>query len=377
MRKILIISTMPTHPTDAGNRAAIMAQVHILQKMGHEVHFLFASMELSHSVDYDAMKKYWGEKLHIFTMYKILKMKRVFMDLWRKKINHNYWKVDDHYPWGLANYVNKLNQKENFDACIIQYYRLSRLLPSITIPRKAIFTHDVFAYKDIRIGNAFYETLNAHEEAKAMQRCPTIFAIQKDEAAYFRTISPRSKVYTVYNPYQTHQSQYTDNKALLYLASRMEFNVTGIQFFLDKVWPTLSKKIPDIKLMIGGSVCEKIHSEYDNVSLLGKIDKLEDFYALGNIVINPVYQGTGLKIKTFEALSFGKATVVHPHSMTGIYKPEVAPLLKASTTEEWIDVISDLINSPHHIEELMHQSIFYIENMNEYIQLQYEDFLKN
>lgn len=30
LKKILIVSTMPTHPTDAGNRAAIMAQVHIL-----------------------------------------------------------------------------------------------------------------------------------------------------------------------------------------------------------------------------------------------------------------------------------------------------------------------------------------------------------
>lgn len=377
MKKILIISTMPTHPTDAGNRAAIMAQVNIMQKMGHEVHFLFASMELSHGVDYDAMRKYWGENLHIFRMNKILKVKRVFVDLYRKKFNHGYWKVDDHYPWGLARYINKLNQKENFDACIIQYYRLSRLLPIITIPRKAIFTHDVFAYKDIRIGSTFYETLNAHEEAKAMQRCPTIFAIQKDEAAYFRMISPRSKVYTVYNPYQTHQAQFLNNKTLLYLASRMEFNVTGIQFFLDNVWPTLSEKIRDIKLIVGGSVCEKIQSQYNNVSLLGRVDKLTDFYALGDIVVNPVYQGTGLKIKTFEALSFGKATIVHPHSMIGIYKPEAAPLLKASSTEEWVNIISDLINTPQHIKELMHQSILYIENMNKCIQLQYEEFLNN
>lgn len=375
MKKILIISTMPTHPTDAGNRAAIMAQVHILQKMGHEVHFLFASMELSHSIDYNAMRKYWGEKLHIFKMNKILKIKRVFTDLFRKKFNHNYWKVDDHYPWGLANYVNRLNQKENFDACIIQYYRLSRLLPIITIPRKAIFTHDVFAYKDIRIGNAFYETLNAHEEAKAMQRCPTVFAIQKDEATYFQMISPRSKVYTVYNPYQTHQIQLTNSKTLLYLASRMEFNVSGIQFFLDNVWPSLSKKIPDIKLMVGGSVCEKIRPQYDNVYLLGKVDKLEEFYSLGDIVINPVFQGTGLKIKTFEALSFGKATIVHPHSMTGIYKPELAPLLKASTAEEWINIISNLIKTPQHIKALTQQSTQYIEAMNQYILSQYEDFL--
>lgn len=375
MRKILIISTMPTHPTDAGNRAAIMAQVHILQKMGHEVHFLFASMELSHSVDYDALKSYWGEKLHIFTMNRILKAKRVFIDFCRKKFNHGYWKVDDHYPWGLAGYVNQLNKKEHFDACIIQYYRLSHLLQDISIPRKAIYTHDVFSYKDKRIGKSFYETLNADEEAKAMQRCPTIFAIQKEEAAYFQMLSPNSKVYTVYNPYQTHQSQLSNNKTLLYLASRMEFNVSGILFFLDNVWPSLNKKIPGIKLIIGGTVCERIESRYDNVTLLGRVHSLDAFYALGDIVINPVFQGTGLKIKTFEALSYGKVTIVHPHSMIGIYKREKAPLLQASTIEEWINAIFDLIKTPHQIEDFSQKSIYYIEDMNRYIQMQYATFL--
>lgn len=375
MKKVLIISTMPTHPTDAGNRAAIMAQVHILQKMGHEIHFLFALMELSHSVDYDALKSYWGEKLHIFTMNKILKAKRVFIDFYRKKFNHGYWKVDDHYPWGLASYVNQLNKKEHFDACIIQYYRLSHLLPKISIPRKAIYTHDVFSYKDIRIGKSFYETLNADEEAKAMQRCPTIFAIQKEEATYFQMLSPHSKVYTVYNPYQIHQPQLINNKTLLYLASRMEFNVTGIQFFLNNVWPSLSKRIPDIKLIIGGTVCEKIQSQYNNVTLLGRVDNLDTFYALGDIVINPVYQGTGLKIKTFEALSYGKATIVHPHSMIGIYKQEKAPLLQATTPEEWINGIYSLIRTPYQIENLTEKSIHYIEDMNQYIQAQYNSFL--
>lgn len=375
VKKILIVSTMPTHPTDAGNRAAIMAQVNILKKMGHEVHFLFASMELSNSIDYDALKAYWGEKLHTYTMNKLLKIRRVLVDMWRKKFNHGYWKVDDHYPWGVASYVNNLNKKEHFDACIIQYYRLSNLLPHISISRKAIYTHDVFSYKDIRIGKTFYETLDANEEAKAMQRCPTIFAIQKEEATYFQMLSPRSKVYTVYNPYQTHKIQFVNNKTLLYIASRMEFNVTGIQFFLDNVWPSLNKKIPDIKLIIGGTVCEKIQARCNNVTLLGRVDNLDDFYALGDIVINPVYQGTGLKIKTFEALSYGKATIVHPHSMTGIYKPETAPLLQASTVEEWINAISYLIQTPQQIKELTQQSLHYIEDMNQYIRAQYNDFL--
>lgn len=374
--KILVVSTMPSHPTNAGNRAAIMGQVELLQNMGCEVHYLFASMELSHSIDYNAMKSYWGDRLHIFTMNKFLKIRRLIIDLWRKIFNHYYWKVDDHYPWGIAHYINQLNGKEKFDACIIQYYRLSRLLPLISIRQKAIYTHDVFSYKDIRTGNSFYEACNAHEEAKAMQRCPNIFAIQQEEATYFKMLSPHSKVYTVYNSYQTHHQRQTKNKNLLFLASRMSFNVSGIQWFLDNVWQSLKAKEPAIKLIIGGSVCESINQVYQDIVLLGKIDNLDDFYAMGDIVINPVYQGTGLKIKTFESLSYGKATVVHPHSIIGIYNGVQAPLLKALSPEEWVETILWLTRNPQPVEELSQQSIKYIEDMNHFILAQYRQFLE-
>lgn len=314
--------------------------------------------------------------MHIFTMNKLLKIRRVMVDVWRKRCNGSYWKVDDHYPWGIAGYISQLNRKENFDACIIQYYRLSRLLPLISIPRKAIYTHDVFSYKDIRVGDHFYETLNAHEEAKAMQRCPNIFAIQQDEATYFKMLSPRSNVYTVYSTFKTHRPETRKGKNLLFLASRMTFNVEGIQWFIDKVWEPLKQKDPEIKLFVGGSVCESLKSRHDrDITLLGMVDDIEKFYALGNIVINPVYNGTGLKIKTFEALSHGKATVVHPHSMTGIYNAHQAPLLSVTSPSEWVDAIMDLTDHPQLIEKYSEQSIKYIEDMDHFIMTQYEKFL--
>lgn len=375
IQKVLLVSTMPTHPTDAGNRAAIMSQANILKEIGCEVHFLFVSMELAHTVDYQALASYWGDRLHIFSMNILLKMKRRLMDSWRGIVCNHYWKVDDHYPWGVAKYIKNLNEKEHFDACIIQYYRLSRLIPIITIPRKAIYTHDVFSYKDIRVGGHFYETVNAHEEAKALQRCPTIFAIQNNEAIFYNMLSPKSKVYTVYNHYQIHKQPQQNNKTILFLASRMLFNVTGIQCFLDKVWPLVNKEMPDVKLLVAGTVCERITGKYENVSLLGRVDKLDDFYGRGDIVINPVYQGTGLKIKTFEALSYGKATIVHPHSMIGIYNADCAPLLCSEEPEEWLQMIRGLINEPGRVEELGRKSIEYIEGMNKYIHEQYKDFL--
>lgn len=373
--KILIVSTHYSHPTDAGNRAAIMGQVHTLLQMGNEVHFLFADMSLKKG-DFSAMKDYWKENLHIYSQSKIFKLYRLFIDFWRKKYCNGYWKCDDHYPSGLELYAEKLHKTHQFDAVIIQYMRLSKLLTHISIPKKAIYTHDVFAYKDIRTGGAFYETCNAHEEAKAMQRCPFIFAIQEEECSYFNLLSPRSKVLTVYSNYDFHDQPVSHSKKILYLASRMTFNVNGINTFLKDVWPTICEKEPEAELIIGGTVCEKIDGKkYQNVKLLGRVDSLDEYYSHGDIVINPVFQGTGLKIKTFEALSYGKTTIVHPHSTTGIFKKDQAPLLVAETKDQWISLLLDALQAKIDPSTSKKAAMKYIAEMNQFIQRQYNSFL--
>ena len=373
--KVLIVSTNLSHPTDAGNRAAIMGQVQILKHLGCEVHFLFVDMALRQA-DESEMLSYWGECYHTFHLNPLLKVRRVILDKIRATLCRGYWQCDDHYPIGLGNFVQNLDAKHHFDAVIVQYMRLSKLLKETRILRKAIYTHDVFSYKDLRVGAPFYETCNAHEEAKALQRCPNIFAIQEDEATYYSYLAPHSNIYTVYSHFDYHPQPVVGNKSLLYLASRMDFNVNGILWFLDNVWPRVLSNDTGIRLIIGGTVCEKIPTDkYTNVELLGKVDSLDEFYGRGDVVINPVYQGTGLKIKTFEALSFGKVTIVHPHSTQGIFNKAEAPLIIASQPEDWVRNITSIINNKGIVAELKEKDATYIQKMNDYICSQYKSFL--
>lgn len=92
--------------------------------------------------------------------------------------------MDDQYPYGLEYAVNKLDEQIHFDVCVINYYYLSRLFEFIHIPKKAIVTHDCIAYKNLKVGTPTM-CITADTEAKAMQRCPHIFALQEVEACYF------------------------------------------------------------------------------------------------------------------------------------------------------------------------------------------------
>ena len=373
--KVLIVSSNQSHPTDAGNRTAIMGQVHIFQHLGCDVHFLFVDMALRQT-DESQMKEFWGENYHVFHLNPLRKVRRVIIDKARAKLCHGRWQCDDHYPFGLEKFVEHINNQMHFDAIVLQYMRLSRLLTYTSIPKKAIYTHDVFSYKDLRTGAPFYEACDAHEEAKAMQRCPNIFAIQEDEATYYSYLAPNSKIFTVYSHFDYHQQPVTRNKNILFLASRMEFNVNGILWFLDKAWPMIVNQDPELKLIIGGTVCEKIpEDKYSNIMLVGRVDSLDNFYQRGDVVINPVFQGTGLKIKTFEALSYGKVVIVHPHSSLGIYQRDTAPLLFATQPADWANIISDICMNKIQVQEIKQKDEKYIQKMNNYINSQYISFL--
>lgn len=113
----------------------------------------------------------------------------------------------------------------------------------------------------------------------------------------------------------------------------------------------------------------------EGVSLLGFVDELSDFYKQGNVAINHVFQGTSLKIKTFEAISYDKITLVHPHSMTGVFHKDKAPLFASTLPGEWVGYLESVWEHLEKIPEMKAQNKIYLTEMNEFIVSEYKRFL--
>lgn len=381
--KILIVSKCPTHPTDAGNRWWILSQAETFMNMGHDVHFLYIH-ELPLRKDkapyYDnlkASKQYWGEKFHVFKVSKSQKIRFSLVEHYRSMVCNYHLRVDDKYPNGLECFVNRLDAKYHFDVCIINYYYLSRLFEHIQIPKKVIATHDAIAYKDLKVGHPILN-ITADTEAKAMQRCPHIFALQEQEADYFQLLSPQSKVYNLYGKFQYQPQPIAGNHNIMFLSGNNGFNQNGIKWFINEVFPLILKRFPDAKLKIGGGICKVMPElkNLDGIEMLGFVDSLVEFYKLGDVAINPVFQGTGLKIKTFEALSYDKVTLVHPHSIAGVYKKNEAPLFASEKTEEWVKFLETVWDNEERIKEIKKRNEAYMKEMNDFIISEYKRFLE-
>lgn len=383
---ILIVSKCPTHPTTAGNRMLILSYAELLKRQGHDIHFLFVSsrplskINAANAIESrEKTRSYWKDRFHEYKLTTIENILYTLRYQYRRRFC-KYWGVDDEYPSGLGKFTERLQQQQHFDACIVNYIYLSKLLKYITIPKVAIFTHDYYTFKDVLTDTPHCDkALMPNEEAKGLKRAKYIFAMQEDEATIFHALSPKSKIYINYSYYNYVSQPIAKNHNIVFLSGSNNYNINGLRWFIENIWHTVIDKVPDAKLLIGGAICKAITnaSNQPGIELQGLINDISAFYAQGNIAINPTYQGTGLKIKTFEAISMSKVTIVHPHSTIGIYKKDSAPLLSSANPEDWVSFILKIWKNPIYIEKIKKEDEHYIAEMNTFIESQYRAFLQD
>lgn len=383
--KILIIYPTPTHPVNAGNKQWVLSQVEILKELGNDVYMLCLNVRgLRENVNANVesirqTKEFWGDHLYLFNANYTFRAWSTLCMTYRKRFQKGYYHCDDLYPSGLSQFVEKINKKEKFDALIVNYYWLSKALCDIDIPLKAINTHDVFSIRDLMThSDRAWMCTSPNEEAKALQRARHIFSLQDEESIFFHHLSPQSNIYTVYCPYKIVKTEVVGNKNVVMLASSNILNIKGFEWFVKNIFPLINKEIPECNLVIGGYLCNvlKDFENHPNIKLIGSVEDPIELYNYGDVAINPCTDGTGLKIKTFEALSYGKIAMTHPHSVNGIYDKKNSPVFYSEKPEEWVDFLKKIWGDKSELENIKRESIKYIVRMNEHITIEYRRFLQ-
>lgn len=374
-KNVLIINSYPILPVFNGACKVIYEYCKILKKCGCRLSFCISS-EASIS---DEMISFFEGRIYVYhkPLYKKISPFNIYNkihDKLQKKIPKKYNKIDDLFPFGFDEYVEELHNENNYDICIVNYITLSKVYEKSTIKKKAIYTHDAFTYKtELLKLNNFWFNLKPNEEAKGIRRATDIISIQENESNLFHYYSPNANLYTVYSSFSINKQPLSYNNNILFIAGKNEVNFNGITYFIENVFSNVLRMHSNAKLLIAGQICDLLqqYSSCTHIELKGIIKDIDEFYALGDIVINPVYQGTGLKVKTFEALSYGKITIVHEHSTDGIFKKEIAPLLVAHDAEQYADLINDVLNSKDIRDNYHENAIAYMEELNKYVYTQY------
>lgn len=104
--------------------------------------------------------------------------------------------------------------------------------------------------------------------------------------------------------------------SLLFVGSAFFANVNGIDWFVKNVYTKLS----NCKLKIVGSGFDAYRKKYTDIAGIeveGAVESLSEFYLHADIVVSPIFEGSGMKTKIAEALMFGKTILATPEAAEG------------------------------------------------------------
>ncbi|MEM7100797.1 MAG: glycosyltransferase [Pseudomonadota bacterium] len=370
MSNILIISPVPIHPNTAGNRARISTLVENLEELGHTVWFLHIEQE---TADVEAAANYWGERL-VRVPYSKPKMPGWLGFLKRQaaKLGLGFGfnlPIDAWYDPKIDAYVDKTLASREFAAVFVEYVFFSKALERVArhVPR-ILDTHDVFAnryqfYQQQGMAPTWFSCTKS-AEAKALNRASTVVAIQHNEATHFRNLSDTPVVTVGHSiPLNPQSWDRVVPKRLLMVGSANQINLQGLEWFVQKVLPIIRAQHPSTILAVAGSIGQNLAAS-DALEILGRVDDLGDTYAQAQIVINPMQFGTGLKIKSIEALAYRRPLVTTATGAEGLENGIGNGICLGETPQGFADHTNRLLGDIQACEVVADQGHQFLDELN-------------
>lgn len=129
-----------------------------------------------------------------------------------------------------------------------------------------------------------------------------------------------------------------ERKQLLFVGSLFPPNYNGILWFIEEVMTELK----EFELVVVGKDFEKKKEqlERDNVSVIGTVRSIDDYYYSYGAVVMPILYGDGMKVKTAEAMMFGKTIFATTEALEGYDVEQIhTGIYCCNTKEEFIKSI--------------------------------------
>jgi len=357
-RRILLVAPVPTHPSATGASARVRHMAAALEGLGHEVQFLH--LQQPFRMDDGPLRRAWGDRLHVCRSL----TPRSFLGRGRRKLVrvvgatlHLNLPVDSYHDPDAARCLADLTRAGGFDAVVLSYIFYSRLFDAAAGSfRKILDTHDVFSdrfrlYREHGQANEFFSTSRS-EEAKALDRADAVLAIQEWDASHFRSLTRRPV--TVVGHLAPVALDTTPSRpatdapaapAVLFVGGPMGINVHGITWFIDRVLPAVRRRVPGAELWLVGGIGQCIRSA-PGVRHLGFVDSLAEVYRQAAAVINPQQFGTGLSIKSIDALLHGRPLVTTASGGRGLEDGAGEAFRQATEPEDFAAQLTELLLDP-------------------------------
>ena len=140
-------------------------------------------------------------------------------------------------------------------------------------------------------------------------------------------------------------------------------NEQGVMWFLKKVWPRVLSAQPNVKFHLAGKGLSKTDPRFFQTGIVnhGEVDDAEVFMQSRGIMIVPIQAGSGIRIKSLEAMALGVPVVSTSIGAQGLTVESGTQMIIADDPEGFADGIIQLLLNPAASQEITQQARAYVE----------------
>ena len=269
-------------------------------------------------------------------------------------------------PDKLVMLVSKLARRYRPKAIIVEYIFSAPVFAAVPADTlKIVDTIDVFSRKEDQVlsyGIADPLACGEEEERHALLHADVIVAIQSREARLLKDLVPEREVILVgidLDVVGGPREGEVIPDSIVVVASDNALNVHGFGAFLRECWPVIKRARPEATLHVVGRVGDACRVDDPAIRYSGWIDDLDQIYREASVVINPTVAGTGLKIKSVQALAHGKPLVAWPNGVEGLDHAAEPPFRECRSWQEFAHAVVSLLTSDTERRELSALALAY------------------
>lgn len=126
--------------------------------------------------------------------------------------------------------------------------------------------------------------------------------------------------------------------SLLFIGSNFGPNLSGLKWFAENVMLNVADGINLYVIGQGMKILEKEPTyQKDNIHIIGEVEDLAPWYYHADLVVEPIFEGDGMKTKTVEAMMFGKTILGSDEAFCGY---EGLDEYRCNTADEFVKRIN-------------------------------------
>lgn len=152
------------------------------------------------------------------------------------------------------------------------------------------------------------------------------------------------------NKYLSHYKSSSDKLNLGYIGSLdWEPNKEGVTWFFKNVWPKLKSRFPMVEFHLAGRNCpESLKASLPKeVHFHGEVDSAIEFLSLLDIIVVPLFSGSGIRVKILESMAMSKVVLSTYKGFEGIGIEDRTNAFLFESSNDIINAIESYITDPN------------------------------